>query len=564
MSVKYYPSGADAYILPEPAAPPPVGIFDATLPADLASAQATGASLFASRADHVHRFPTSLMEYANNDTLALTSNGTDETLTWSRSGAKLILKDIAAATIAEFYSSTGVSRGLAVRNSLLVGPGTSDTGTTPYGAAVVFTVGEALSSRAFFGLFKLGAVLDADIIDTTITLADYSSRIATGFDISGSGSLIYHRVGNAGSSGAVLTGGASKVALYSGSFQTTLEVGSPVWTELVGLDLSSHLNCAGVAATRSIGILCTPIQSATTQWDAIFGTNGVQLNTTGKLIFGGSSTSKGINSIRRGATTTNLLVEINSANEYDIRAASLARVASSTSKSLGLVTTQGWSGVFLQDTVATKTLQLRTTTTGVAADTILTIDPVGASRTITFSGDPTLADWFDQSVKVAASPTFTTATLMGYTFGAVVDGEFLKRVGANIVSAAAGGATATTVETDLGSTAVWRGKFTITDAAIASTSKVLCWQAPGPYTGKGTRADEAEIQPVEVIEVEPATGSAVVKWQTPPMLAQAIRIRYSLDFGAIIDKDPPLRFGSPVQRLHKVRGNVKFSYAIFA
>lgn len=36
-----------------------------------------------------------------------------------------------------------------------------------------------------------------------------------------------------------------------------------------------------------------------------------------------------------------------------------------------------------------------------------------AARTITLSGNPTLADWFDQSVKVAASPTFVGLTLSG-------------------------------------------------------------------------------------------------------------------------------------------------------
>ena len=43
-----------------------------------------------------------------------------------------------------------------------------------------------------------------------------------------------------------------------------------------------------------------------------------------------------------------------------------------------------------------------------------------AARTITVSGNPTLADWFDQSVKIAASPTFAGLTLSGLTPGSVV------------------------------------------------------------------------------------------------------------------------------------------------
>ncbi len=124
-----------------------------------------------------------------------------------------------------------------------------------------------------------------------------------------------------------------------------------------------------------------------------------------------------------------------------------------------------------------------------------------------------------------------------------------------------GGGSATTVEVDLGATATWRGKFTITDGAITGTSKVLAWQAPGPYTGKGTRADEAEMQPVSVIAVEPAVGSAVVKWETPPMVAYK-------DFGhgpRAAATGTQAAQGLDIimaQRINRVRGNVKFTYQV--
>jgi len=44
------------------------------------------------------------------------------------------------------------------------------------------------------------------------------------------------------------------------------------------------------------------------------------------------------------------------------------------------------------------------------ANRVLTLTTGDAARTITLSGDPTLADWFDQSVKAAASPTFVNIT----------------------------------------------------------------------------------------------------------------------------------------------------------
>jgi hypothetical protein len=47
------------------------------------------------------------------------------------------------------------------------------------------------------------------------------------------------------------------------------------------------------------------------------------------------------------------------------------------------------------------------------ADRVLSIVSGDAARTITLSGNPTLSDWFDQSVKAAATPTFAGATLTG-------------------------------------------------------------------------------------------------------------------------------------------------------
>lgn len=132
-----------------------------------------------------------------------------------------------------------------------------------------------------------------------------------------------------------------------------------------------------------------------------------------------------------------------------------------------------------------------------------------------------------------------------------------------------GGSSATTVEVDLGSTAKTSGKFTITDAGISSSSKVLCWQAPGPYTGKGTLADEAAMQPVSVVSVTPATGSAVVAWETPPITTTQIitqdgqrRNVVGATFDRVINQVLPIVVET--KRIGKVRGNVKFSYVVFS
>lgn len=133
--------------------------------------------------------------------------------------------------------------------------------------------------------------------------------------------------------------------------------------------------------------------------------------------------------------------------------------------------------------------------------------------------------------------------------------------------AGGGGGSATTVEVNLGSTAVFSGKFTITDAAISSSSKVLCWQAPGPYTSKGTRADEAEMQPVSVIATESGSGSAVVKWQTPPQWSPSPRATAGgQPVSAVVPglKDLSAIHYGVMQRKGMVRGNVKFTYVVYA
>lgn len=120
---------------------------------------------------------------------------------------------------------------------------------------------------------------------------------------------------------------------------------------------------------------------------------------------------------------------------------------------------------------------------------------------------------------------------------------------------------ATTVETSL--SLGFQGSFTITDAAISGTSKVLCWQAPGPYTGKGTRADEAAMQPVSVVSVEPASGTALVRWQTPPSYTQQVVLPDGKRFATAAALNEQMLFPTLIpRRVGRVRGNVKFSYLV--
>lgn len=136
---------------------------------------------------------------------------------------------------------------------------------------------------------------------------------------------------------------------------------------------------------------------------------------------------------------------------------------------------------------------------------------------------------------------------------------------ATVTIAGGGSVAATTVEVNLGSTPTWRGKFTITDVLIDATKKVLVWQAPGPYTGKGTRADEADMDRISCI-AEPLAGSASVYWRSVESYAMTNRPG---DFGGQVQTlappqdDPQARAGILAVR-GMVKGNFKFSYVIFS
>ena len=173
--------------------------------------------------------------------------------------------------------------------------------------------------------------------------------------------------------------------------------------------------------------------------------------------------------------------------------------------------------------------------------------------------NPTLVEIRDEGVSQGP------VTALNFT-GAGVTASTSGFVGTVNVPGGGGGSSATEIEIDLGSTLRTSGRFTITDAAIDSTSKVLVWQAPGPYTGKGTLADEAALQPVRIVAVEAGTGEAVVYWETPPMTgfkADALIQFLNSGAGAInYPKDPFATVSGPMIRLGKIRGNVKFLYMV--
>lgn len=121
-----------------------------------------------------------------------------------------------------------------------------------------------------------------------------------------------------------------------------------------------------------------------------------------------------------------------------------------------------------------------------------------------------------------------------------------------------------TIERDLGSTAKRTGTFTITDAAISASSVVEVRQAALAYTGKGTRTDEAEMQPI-VCTARPGSGSAVVRWvcDGPSVpVWPASKGNGARSGNSTLNPINDQRSGWTIQQRGKVRGNVKFSYTV--
>lgn len=78
----------------------------------------------------------------------------------------------------------------------------------------------------------------------------------------------------------------------------------------------------------------------------------------------------------------------------------------------GVNTFPNSGGLRVLDTDSSHTLWI-TPASNLTANRLLNIATGDADRTVTLSGNPTLSDWFDQSVKIASSPTFASPTLTG-------------------------------------------------------------------------------------------------------------------------------------------------------
>jgi len=164
-----------------------------------------------------------------------------------------------------------------------------------------------------------------------------------------------------------------------------------------------------------------------------------------------------------------------------------------------LVTTFSNTALHILDTNASHDLIIAPGS-DLTADRTLTLTTGDAARTITLSGNPTLADWFDQSVKQAASPTFAGLDLTEGNITNVGDISLdsLTSDGSTITI----GGTPSIVLTDGTTVAVTLGNDAGDDFTIDTSAFVV--EGDTGNVGIGTTG------PDEILHIESATDPTLV------------------------------------------------------
>jgi hypothetical protein len=84
------------------------------------------------------------------------------------------------------------------------------------------------------------------------------------------------------------------------------------------------------------------------------------------------------------------------------------------------------------------------------------------------------------------------------------------------------------VEINLGATARRSGKFTINGAGLSIGQPVLIQKATGPYTGKGARADEAEMDAITATAAVTSATEITAYWQASGPVRGNIKFNYAI------------------------------------
>lgn len=145
---------------------------------------------------------------------------------------------------------------------------------------------------------------------------------------------------------------------------------------------------------------------------------------------------------------------------------------------------------------------------GLTAGTVYFLDPSTAGAMT--ATKPTTAGLIIKPVFVAK----TTTT-----------GQFINYLG-TVIETYSGSIPMSTTEVNFGTKPVSSGSFNITTSGLTSGRPVLVTQASGPYTGKGTLADEAEMDSITVRAKTTSTTNIQCYWSSPTYVSGNIKFDY--------------------------------------
>lgn len=185
---------------------------------------------------------------------------------------------------------------------------------------------------------------------------------------------------------------------------TTILVGAgaapPVWTTATG---------SGAPVRATTPTITTPKIDHINEETGGHGVNidGVTLKDGGALIVTGGTNTFNL-------TNGTAVLDVASGASLNVETASIINQDVTTDANVTFATvTLNNTGLHILDTNASHDLIIAAGS-DLTADRTLTLSTGDTARTITLSGNPTLADWFDQAVKSTSSPTFVS--ILGTTF----------------------------------------------------------------------------------------------------------------------------------------------------
>lgn len=342
------------------------------------------------------------------------------------SDAFLLMSSIGLVTQLSSIPASRISSGGALTEA------TSSVLTITGGAASVLTAGLTIQVK-LAGAAQSGYLSTTDwntfnnkqsttLTDGSIWIGSSGTNIATARAISGDITISNTGVAAIGS-GVIVNADVNasaaiaftKMAAFAGTNLVLATDGSGFVTTIAGLtttiagyltNITSDVQAQFTTTNqRIVGLTTNAIVKTPTAVQngyAIIWDNGAAEWTLGPVGGGGSITGA-------GSSTDNAITRWNGTGGTSIQDSGV--IIDDTNNITGVATlTLGTAGLHLLDTDASHDLII-SVGTNITADRTLTVTTGDADRTITLSGNPTLSDWFDQSVKAAASPVFADVTV---------------------------------------------------------------------------------------------------------------------------------------------------------